>query len=102
MNSGLERPLPAKLQSSEGQICLLESGRSGIDLLKRVACGMPVMRERHIGRFWSFKRLRAACSLRSTVVTFQQRYHMRHGVWRNLLHSLGVRSSEHPQIARTE
>jgi hypothetical protein len=59
---GPRKAAPSQLQSSEGQICLLESGRSGIELLKRVACGMPVMRERHIGRFWSFMRLRAACS----------------------------------------
>jgi hypothetical protein len=31
------------------------------------------------------------------MVKFQQRYQMRHGIWRNPFQRLGFRSSEHPQ-----
>jgi Acetyltransferase (GNAT) domain len=33
----------------------------------------------------------------ATMVKFQQRYQMRHGIRRNPFHRLGFRSSEHPQ-----
>ena len=66
----IQLPLSANSGHPQDKHTCLKAAVRDIERLQRVACGMPVMREIHSGRFWSFKRLLAACSLRSTVIGF--------------------------------